>query len=626
MRVGGCVIAVAALAVFTLACGGGGEGPGIVNAPVVVSVTISQPATNPIEIGGTVQLNADVQVQNGASQAVEWSSSAPNVATVSANGLVTGVTGGQTTITATSTANRTKTGTLGITVSPPRVIGVTLNSGARSITVGSNFAVLATVDVRGTLAKTVTFSTSNATVATVSTADGLTGTITGVGAGQATITAASTADPTKTVTLQVTVTGTVRITGLSPVNVRPGTSSRIVPTVQADAGLSTAVQFTSQNTGIATVAADGTVTGVALGQTFVVVKSVGDPNVTANVQVNVRTGVTSVSLTPDRDSLRKGAVRQLALAVVADIGASTAVNLTSANAAIATIDASARVTAIGIGQVYVRAISAIDPTVGDSTLIVVVDPCLSVQPLTPGVNVNGTVSDASCNAVTEIFSYTLTTQTTLAVSATTQFPANFALFADKSGFWFFSLNTAGSGATGVVIAAPGKYAARMTAQNSSQRGTFTIGTSTNVSLAGACNVLATTGITTLVSLSQCGFQPTGRPAGTYSSMLFQLLPVIQAGERLTLTISAAAPMIPLVEVKFGSAAGVQAIATTQTLVQTFTAPVTGFASFTISSRDANQSGNVSVKIEGPPSLAFDSFVFGSGVLPPSARVLPSSIP
>src|SRR5688572_26437975 len=137
------------LAGLVSGCGGDGEGPGIVNAPVVISVTVAQPGTNPIEVTGTVQLSATVEVQNGASQAVEWSSSAPGVATVNQSGLVTGVTGGQTTITATSTANRTKTGSVTITVNPPSVVSVTVNSGPRTIQPGQNFAVVATVETRG---------------------------------------------------------------------------------------------------------------------------------------------------------------------------------------------------------------------------------------------------------------------------------------------------------------------------------------------------------------------------------------------------------------------------------------------------------------------------------------------
>ena len=610
------------LAGLAIGCGGGAEGPGIVNAPVVISVTVALPGTNPIEVTGTVQLSATVEVQNGASQAVEWSSSAPGVATVNQSGLVTGVTGGQTTITATSTANRTKTGSVTITVNPPSVVSVTLNSGPRTIQLGTNFAVVATVETRGPLARTVTFTTSNSTVATVATTDGLTGTITGVAAGQATITARSTADNTKSTTLVVTVTGTVRITSVtpSPVNIRNGQSVKLVPVVQADPGLSTAVTFTSQNVGIATVATDGTVAGFALGQTSIVVRSVADPTVSVSVPVTVRGGVTSVSLTPDQDQIRRGGTRQLTLQVVTETGVSQSVALTSANPAIATIDGNARVTAVAIGQTFVRALALADPAVGDSTLITVVDPCLFFLPLIVGV-ASGVVNDLSCNGVTENFFIVPTQQTTFLMTANAPFGVNFTVLGDKTGSWFTAAN-ANVPATGIVIAAPNRYFLRVAAQNIAARGSFTITLAQNQPIGSVCTVVATTGITVLVPLNNCpGFVPLNRPAGTYNSLTFALLPVLAVGDRVTVTATAPGGIFPLVEVRFGTNAPVQAIGTSSTLVQQFTAPVAGYTIVTVSTRDANQTGNVTVKIEGPPPVAFDSFVFGSGVLGSMGRSL-----
>ena len=75
-----------AASIIAAACGGGDGNARIVNAPVVVSVTVTPATVPPVDVGGTFTLTADVQVQNGASTAVTWSSSAPNVATVSQSG------------------------------------------------------------------------------------------------------------------------------------------------------------------------------------------------------------------------------------------------------------------------------------------------------------------------------------------------------------------------------------------------------------------------------------------------------------------------------------------------------------------------------------------------------------
>jgi uncharacterized protein YjdB len=528
-----------------------------------------------------------------------------------------------------------------MTVRPPFVVGVTLNSGPQNIRFGDRFNVAASVETRGTLPRTVTFATSNSAVATVSSTDGINATVVAVGAGLANITATSTADASKaSPPLPVTVSGTVRIPSVtpSPVIVRAGLSVKLTPTVQADPGVSTAVTYQSGNISIATVANDGTVTGGNPGQTVITVKSVGDPSVTFPVPVTVRSGVTSVSLSPDRDTLRVGAVRQLSLQVVAEAGVSTAVALTPANPAVATIDGAARVTAVAVGQTYVRALALADPSIGDSTLIVVQSACTFHQNLTFGVAVSGTVSASSCNGTDELFAYQVNSQMTLSSAATVQFPANFTFVFDKSGGYYYALGAGGS-ATGLVVAAPGRYAVGITATNISLRGSFAVSANANVAFGAACGAVATTGVTVLVPLNSCSYQPVGRPVGTYYSFNFGLLPFIPAGQQFTVTITAPAAFVPLVEVRFGSNAPIQAIQVipgAQTFVQTFTAPAGGaFASVTVTSVNPNQVGNVNVKLEGPPSISYDAFVVGSGILttserpesllPPSRRLVPFTL-
>lgn len=81
----------------------------------ITSVTVA-PAPGAIATdGGTLQLTATVLPAN-ASQSVNWTSSAPAVATVNSAGLVTALTDGTTTITATSSVDNTKTGTSTVTV------------------------------------------------------------------------------------------------------------------------------------------------------------------------------------------------------------------------------------------------------------------------------------------------------------------------------------------------------------------------------------------------------------------------------------------------------------------------------------------------------------------------------
>jgi len=89
----------------------------VLSAPVA-SVTVS-PASASVTIGGTTQLTATLKDASGnllTGRVVTWVSSAPTVATVTGTGLVSGVTAGSATITATSGG---KSGSAGVTVTAP---------------------------------------------------------------------------------------------------------------------------------------------------------------------------------------------------------------------------------------------------------------------------------------------------------------------------------------------------------------------------------------------------------------------------------------------------------------------------------------------------------------------------
>ena len=175
------------------------------NVPVA-SLTVS-PATAGILVSKTVQLTATPKDAAGnplSGRVVTWATSATSVATVSATGLVTGVTVGTATITATSEG---KSGTATVTVTPVPVASVTVSPAVAGMSVGGTLQLTATPkDSAGNplSGRTVTWATSAASVATV-TASGL---VTGVTAGTATITATSEG---KSGTATITVTSSTGV-------------------------------------------------------------------------------------------------------------------------------------------------------------------------------------------------------------------------------------------------------------------------------------------------------------------------------------------------------------------------------------------------------------------------------
>lgn len=155
------------------------------------------PTTAALNIGYTTTLVASVAPSNASDNSVTWSTSNSAVATVS-NGVVTGISAGEATITVT-TSDGSKTATCLVTVSAVSVTGVTLSSSSATISIGSTKTLTATIAPSNASNQNVTWSTSDSAVATVSG-----GVVTGVSAGGATITV-TTADGSKTATCLVTV-------------------------------------------------------------------------------------------------------------------------------------------------------------------------------------------------------------------------------------------------------------------------------------------------------------------------------------------------------------------------------------------------------------------------------------
>ncbi len=192
------------------ACGDGSSGVTPPAVPVVSRVDVSA-ATTALTPQQTVQLSAVARTSSGTvvgSAQPVWSSTAPTIATVNASGLVTGVAAGSATIRATVGSVN---GTLDVTVTSGAGVLATVVVNAQDLSIQLGQLTQATVsgrDATGGAAalgtRTVTWSTSNASIATINSA----GVVTGVGVGTVSV-QASVADGAapKTATVPLTVTG-----------------------------------------------------------------------------------------------------------------------------------------------------------------------------------------------------------------------------------------------------------------------------------------------------------------------------------------------------------------------------------------------------------------------------------
>jgi trimeric autotransporter adhesin len=329
--------------------------------PMVRDVEV-QPTAATVGIGENRQLVASVSVDAGASTEVEWRSSNASVATVSAAGIVRGVSAGATIITAVSVSDTTRRSTSMITVRNVPLVSVTPTS--LTMLVGGSADLSATVQADPGVSTAVTWRTSNAAVASVSTS----GRVNALASGTATVTAVSVADTTRRASSTVTVNAPPAV---NAVTVSPSTSSlqtgqtvQLVPTVQVSGGASQAVTYRSANSAVATVTTGGLVSAVGAGSTTITVIATADTTrrATATVAVSAAPSVNDVSVSPSAAALTPGQSVQLVPTVSVSGGASTAVTYRSDNPAVASVTFSGTVNALSTGSATITVTATADPS------------------------------------------------------------------------------------------------------------------------------------------------------------------------------------------------------------------------------------------------------------------------
>ena len=306
--------------------------------PVSVSGVALDKASISIKVGDTETLTATVSPKNAANKKVTWKSSDAAVATVDANGKVTGVKAGEATITVT-TQDKGKTATCKVTVSDKevKVTEVKLNKTETSILVGGNETLTATVLPENATNRKVTWKSSNAAIATVDAA----GKVTGVKAGEATITV-TTEDGGKTATCKVTVSDKeVKVTGVklnkTATSIFVGDSETLTATITPENATNQKVTWK---------------TGVKAGEaTITVTTEDGGKTATCKVTVsNKEVKVTGVTLNKTALTLEAGSSETLKATVAPADATNKKVTWKSSDAAVATVDANGKVTGVKAGE------------------------------------------------------------------------------------------------------------------------------------------------------------------------------------------------------------------------------------------------------------------------------------
>ena len=305
------------------------------------SVTLDKTSVE-VLIGQTVHLSATVLPEATTDKTIRWSSSDDSVAMVD-EGTVTAHKVGQATIKATC---GNKEASCIVNVLPIVVEEISFNKTSVSLKAGETVTLTATVKPDDATDKTVTWSTSDASVATVN--DGV---VTAKKVGTATITAKA-GDKSATCEITVVATPVTSVTlNKTSASVKAGETVTLRATVKPDDATDKTVTWGSSDESVAKVE-NGIVTAIGKGLSTITAKA-GDTSATCMVTVSVP--VENVTLNKTELVLQKGQEEVLVALVSPDDATDKTINWSSSNVSVVRVDQNGAVAAEGAGTAVITA-------------------------------------------------------------------------------------------------------------------------------------------------------------------------------------------------------------------------------------------------------------------------------
>ena len=356
-----------------------------VTASCVVYVTpvvtgISLPAALTVYVGGSTVLTPKFTPEGAASTALVWSSADESVATVSQEGVVTGVNGGRTTVTVKC---KEYSATCQVKVRKA-AIGVELDITEADLKVGvDELQLMAIVEPSNSIDYDLDWTTSDDAVAVVSDK----GLVTPVGPGEATITVTVDRAHQATCVVRVTQPAEGVFLNKTELKIQRGTSETLEATVQPATTNIKDLTWTSSAPEIASVDQTGKVTAHKLGEADITVTTV-DGGHTAVCKVTVIQKVTGVTLDKESASLRIGEETLQLNAVVEPSDASDKSLLwTSSEAGVASVSETGLVTPLSPGETVIT-VTTVDGEFSATCTVTVIQPVISITLNETSININ----------------------------------------------------------------------------------------------------------------------------------------------------------------------------------------------------------------------------------------------
>ena len=249
--------------------------------PAVTGIEVLEQLDIPVNGTGTVAYS--VLPENAYNKNVSFESADAGIAAVNANGVVTGVSAGETTITVT-TEDGGFTGACTINVYNQAVTGVTIEPSEAELTVGSSTKLTATVLPENASNKNVVYSVDDESILSVD----QDGNVTGLSLGTATVTV-TTEDGGFSASAEINVIP-VRVTGVSispkSASIALGCTVQLAASIKPSNAANKNLSWSVSDETIISVDDRGTVTGLSLGTATVTVTT-EDGGFSASAEITV---------------------------------------------------------------------------------------------------------------------------------------------------------------------------------------------------------------------------------------------------------------------------------------------------------------------------------------------------
>ena len=318
------------------------------------TITLNQTAVS-LKATETAELSVNILPATTTNKAVTWKSQNEAVATVNANGVVTAIAVGETTITVTTADGSNLSATCKVTVVPTPASSITLNTTAVTLKATETATLTTTILPATTTNKAVTWKSDNEAIATVD----ANGVVTAIAVGEANITATTTDGTNLSATCKVTVEQTFASSislDKTSISLKATESETLKATILPATTTNQAVTWKSDNEAIATVDANGVVTAHEVGVATITATTTDGTNLSASCTVNViHTQASSITLNMTEVSLKALETAELSVEILPATTTNKVVTWKSDNEAIAKVDANGIVTAIAVGETTITA-------------------------------------------------------------------------------------------------------------------------------------------------------------------------------------------------------------------------------------------------------------------------------